>query len=91
MAKATRSAIDAARSVITENDINGRAMISSLNELEWGWIACAAVFAWIRTKSEQAVAEGVGYDQAIRAMPGRVSAAVGRWRGDVDPAGAGRY
>ena len=71
-AKATRSAIDAARDVIGEHGINGRSMISSLNELEWGWIACAAVFAWIRTKSEQAVAEGVGYDQAIRAMPGRV-------------------
>jgi hypothetical protein len=70
MAKATTAAIDAARSVITENDINGRAMISSLNELEWGWICSAAIFAWIRTKSEQAVAEGIGYDQAIRAMPG---------------------
>ena len=68
MAKATRSAIDAARSVITENDISGRAMIGSLNELEWGWIAMASVFAWIKTKSEQAVAEGVGYDQTIRAM-----------------------
>ena len=45
-------------------------MISSLNELEWGWICSAAIFAWIRTKSEQAVAEGTGYDQAIRAMPG---------------------
>jgi hypothetical protein len=69
MAKATRSAIDAARSVIVENDINGRAMISSLNELEWGWIAMAAVFAWIKTKSEHATAEGIGYDQAIRAVP----------------------
>ena len=58
--------------IIGDNDINGRAMIGSLNDLEWGWIACAAVFAWIRTKSEQAVAEGIGYDQAIRAMPGRV-------------------
>ena len=72
MAKATRSAIDAARDVIGEHGINGRSMISSLNELEWGWIACAAVFAWIKTKSEQAVAEGVGYDQAIRAMHGRM-------------------
>jgi hypothetical protein len=71
MAKATRSAIDAAREVVTENDINGRAMIGSLNELEWGWICSAAVFAWIKTKSQQAVAEGVGYDHAIRAMPGR--------------------
>jgi hypothetical protein len=71
MAKATRSAIDAARDVIGEHGVNGRSMISSLNELEWGWIACAAVFAWIRTKSEQAVAEGIGYDDAIRAMPDR--------------------
>jgi hypothetical protein len=71
MAKATQASIDAAREVIADNDINGRAMISSLNELEWGWLCSAAVFAWIKTKSQQAVAEGVGYDQAIRAMPGR--------------------
>ena len=71
MAKATQSAIDAAREVITDNDINGRAMLSSLNELEWGWLCSAAIFAWIKTKSQQAVAEGVGYDQAIRAMPNR--------------------
>jgi hypothetical protein len=71
MAKATQSAIDAAKQVIGDNDINGRAMISSLNELEWGWLCSAAIFAWIKTKSEQAVAEGVGYDQAIRAMPNR--------------------
>jgi hypothetical protein len=71
MAKATRSAIDAAREVITDHDVNGRAMISSLNELEWGWLCSAAIFAWIKTKSEQAVAEGIGYDQAIRAMPNR--------------------
>jgi hypothetical protein len=68
MAKSTQAAIDAARSVISDNDINGRAMIGSLNDLEWGWIACAAVFSWIKTKSQQAVAEGVGYDEAIRAM-----------------------
>ncbi len=69
-AKATQASIDAAKAVISENDINGRAMISSLNNLEWGWICSAAVFAWIKTKSQQAVAEGVGYDTAIRAMPG---------------------
>ncbi|MGY2987675.1 hypothetical protein [Bradyrhizobium sp. USDA 4508] len=68
MAKATKSAIDAARAVISEHGINGRAMVSSLSELEWGWIACAAIFAWIKTKAEQAVAEGVGYDKAIMFM-----------------------
>ena len=70
MEKSIQASIDAAKQVITEHDINGRAMIGSLNDLEWGWIACAAVFAWIRTKSEQAVAEGIGYDEAIRSMPG---------------------
>ena len=70
MEKSTQAAIDAARQVITDNDINGRAMISSLNNLEWGWIAMAAVFAWIKTKSQQATAEGIGYDEAIRTMPG---------------------
>jgi hypothetical protein len=70
MAKSTQAAIDAAKQVISENDINGRAMIGSLNDLEWGWIAMAAVFAWIKTKSQQAVAEGIGYDEAIRTMPG---------------------
>ncbi|MGY3615701.1 hypothetical protein [Bradyrhizobium sp. USDA 10063] len=69
MAKATRSAIDAARAVISEHGIKPRAMVSSLSDLEWGWICCAAIFAWIKTKSQQAVAEGVGYDQAIRFMP----------------------
>lgn len=67
-AKATRAAISACREVVGGEGINGRAMVSSLSELEWGWIAAAAIFAWIKTKAEQAVAEGIGYDTAIRAM-----------------------
>lgn len=70
-AKATSAAIAAARDVIGANGINGRAMISSLSELEWGWIAAASIFAWIKTKSQQATAEGVGYDVAIRTMTHR--------------------
>ncbi len=75
--KATQSAIDAAKHVITGNEagINGRAMISSLSDLEWGWIAAACVFAWIGTKAKQAVAEGIGYDAAIyRGMTHRAPA-----------------
>lgn len=67
--KATQSAIDAARDVVSGEGINSRAMISSLSDIEWGWIAAAAVFAWIKTKAQQAVAEGLGYDEAIRTMP----------------------
>lgn len=70
-AKATQSAIDAARAVVGEHGINSRVMIQSLSDIEWGWIAAASIFAWIKTKSEQATAEGIGYDVAIRTMAHR--------------------
>jgi hypothetical protein len=66
MTKATHSAIEGVREAMAS--INGRAMLSSLSELELGWMAMGAVFNWIKTKSEQAVAEGVGYDEVIRAI-----------------------
>lgn len=66
--EATLSAINAARSVITGDGINQRAMIGSLSELEWGWIVSAAIFEWIKVRAEQAVAEGVPYENAIRTM-----------------------
>lgn len=66
--KATRSAIDAAKSAVTES-INARAMISSLSDIEWGWIAAASVFGWIKTKAQQAVEEGIASEITIRSMP----------------------
>jgi hypothetical protein len=68
--KATQAAIEAARSVTTDASMNGRAPISSISDVQWGWIVCAAIFAWIKTKAQQAVQEGVGYDTPIRFMPG---------------------
>lgn len=69
--KATQSAIDAARAVVSGEGINARAQVSSLSEIEWGWIVAAAIFGWIKTKAEQAVAKGRGYDDAIRTMATR--------------------
>lgn len=70
--KATQSAIAAAKNVCTEKSgINSRSAIGSLNDIEWGWIAAASVFGWIKTKAQQAVEEGCGYDAAIRAMAHR--------------------
>lgn len=66
--RATQSAIEAGRAVVSGDGINSRAMISSLSDVEWGWIAAATIFAWIKTKSQQAVEEGCGYDTAIRSM-----------------------
>lgn len=69
--QATQSAIDAAKAVVSGDGINSRAMISSLSDIEWGWIVAAAIFGWINTKAKQAVAEGSGYDIPIRTMSGR--------------------
>lgn len=68
--KSTAAAIQACRDVVSKNGINGRAQVSSLSETEWGWLACAAIFAWIKTKSEQATEEGGDYDIRIRTMAG---------------------
>lgn len=70
--KATQSAIAGARQVCQEQGgVNARAAIGSLSDIEWGWIAAGAVFGWIKTKAEQAVEEGCGYDTAIRTMAHR--------------------
>ena len=69
--RATQSAIDAAKDIVAKGDINGRATLGSLGRIEWGWIAAACVFAWIKTKSEQATHEGIGPDVAIRTLKGR--------------------
>lgn len=65
---ATQAAIDAVRGVINKDGINQRAMIGSLSDLELGWMVAAAVFAWIKTKAQQAVAQGEHYDLKIRTM-----------------------
>jgi hypothetical protein len=65
--RATASAIAACRDVLKEA-INPRTPLSMLNEIEWGWIALAAIFAWIKTRAEQAVAEGKPYDETIQRM-----------------------
>lgn len=65
---ATQSAIDAAKAVVSGDGINARAMISSLSDLEWGWIVAAAIFGWIKARAEQATAEGVSSEITIRSV-----------------------
>lgn len=69
--EATLAAVAACRAVVSKDGINQRATISSLSDVEWGWIAAAAIFEWIKTKAEQAVAEGTDYDTPIRTMRGQ--------------------
>lgn len=69
--RATQSAIDAAKGVVSGEGINARASIGSLSDIEWGWIVAAAIFGWIKTKSQQAVEEGISAEIPIRTMTHR--------------------
>lgn len=68
--RATASAIAAARQV-TSSDINQRASVGSLSDIEWGWIVTAVIFGWIKVRAEQAVAEGISPELTIRSLPTR--------------------
>jgi hypothetical protein len=66
--RATAAAIAAARKIVlTDNAaVNKNAPIGRLNDLEWGWIVSAVLFAWITARAEQAAAEELDTEQVIR-------------------------
>ena len=65
--RATAAAIEAARDVIKlDGPIPPDTAVGRLNDTEWGWILAAMLFAWIRTRAEQAVAEQLDTEQVIR-------------------------
>jgi hypothetical protein len=65
--RATAAAIEAARNVITlGGPIPPATPVGRLNDTELGWILAAMLFAWIRTRAEQAAAEELDTEQTIR-------------------------
>jgi hypothetical protein len=65
--RATGAAIAAARRLVrAENPIRTATPIGRLSEVEWGWIVTAIIFAWIATRAEQATADGLDSERAIR-------------------------
>jgi hypothetical protein len=66
--KATDAAVAAARKILLGDDaaVNKNAPVGRLSDLEWGWIISSAIFAWIRTRAEQATVEELSAEQAIR-------------------------
>jgi hypothetical protein len=64
--RATAAAIVAVRQVIDGDAIPKATPIGRLTDIELGWMFAAALFAWIRTRSEQATAEGWDTEQALR-------------------------
>jgi len=65
--RATAAAIEAARGVITlGGPIPPATPVGRLNDTELGWVLAAMLFAWIRTRAEQATAEQLDTEQTIR-------------------------
>jgi hypothetical protein len=64
--RATAAAIVAVREVIRDGTIPPTTSISRLSDIEIGWLFAAALFAWIRTRAEQATAEGWDTELALR-------------------------
>jgi hypothetical protein len=64
--RATAAAIAAVRQVLDGDAIPKAAPVGRLTDLELGWLVAAAVFGWIRTRAEQATAEGWDTEQTLR-------------------------
>jgi hypothetical protein len=66
--KATAAAIAAARGIVLGDGavINMNAPVERLSDTEWGWVIAAVIFAWVRTRAEQAVSEGLDTELAVR-------------------------
>jgi len=65
--RATAAAIEAARGVVQmDGPIPPGTPIGRLADTEWGWVLAAMLFAWIRTRAEQASCEQLDTEQTIR-------------------------
>jgi hypothetical protein len=64
--RATAAAIAGARKITLANKSLTMAHVGRLNDTEWGWIVTAAIFGWIETRCEQAIAEGLEQAKAVR-------------------------
>jgi hypothetical protein len=65
--RATAAAIEAARGVVKlDGPIPPGTPIGRLSDTEWGWFVAAILFGWISTRAQQAAAEQLDTEQAIR-------------------------
>jgi hypothetical protein len=63
--RATAAAIAAIRRVIDGDATPKATPIGRLTDIELGWLITAGLFAWIRTRAEQATAEGWDIEQTL--------------------------
>jgi hypothetical protein len=69
--RATAEAVKAVRGLIGPGHaIAEKTPVGFLTDVEFGWMVCAVVFAWITTKAEEAADEGIKRQQAaMRTAP----------------------
>jgi hypothetical protein len=65
-ARATNAAVAAVRKVVTDKLVPPGTAIGRLSDVEFGWIIASVLFGWISTRAEQATAEGMNTEQAVR-------------------------
>jgi hypothetical protein len=64
--RATAAAILAVRNVIRGGAIPPMTPVSKLDDIELGWLFAASLFGWVRTRAEQATAEGWNVEETLR-------------------------
>ena len=64
--EATRAAIEGCCKIIKEGVIPAGTPIGRLGDTERGWLVTAVLFGWISTRAQQAVAEQIDVEQAVR-------------------------
>jgi hypothetical protein len=64
--KATAAAVAGARKIVLSSGPLMNTPVGRLTEHEWGMIVTAVIFSWIETRVQQAVAEGLDQEQAVR-------------------------
>ena len=66
--RATAAAIAAARKIVLGDlaAINKNTPVGRLNDVAWGRIVSAVLFAWISSRAEQATTEGLDVEQTIK-------------------------
>jgi hypothetical protein len=64
--RAIAAMIAAARKVALANSPLMNTPVGRLTDSQWGWIVTAAIFAWVSVRVQQAIAEGLDQEQAVR-------------------------
>jgi hypothetical protein len=65
--RATDAAVAGARKIaLNSSGLPMMTPVGRLNDAQWGWIVTAVIFAWVQTRTEQAIAEGLDQEQAVR-------------------------